>query len=673
MSQTLIKRQALISSIFLAILIALVYSNTFRNLWFLDDIPNILHNDAIQLDTLSLESIKNTLFAAPGNGDNLYRPVPMFTFALNWYFGGSDVFGYHIVNLIIHILAAIGIFFLISSLYDTPRLKTLADKDFFYIAFAAASLWALNPVQTQAITYIVQRMASLAALFYIYAMLSYVLARRNPVSKSWPLYLLTILFFILSTLSKENGILLPCSLLLIELIFITEHRISLRSISLILFLGALLSYPLFLLVTSAKFNFLSGYDGRSFTMTERLLTEPRIVIYYISLLLFPEPSRLSLVYDFPMSTTLLSPWTTLGAIISLLCMAIGAMLLYRKTPILSFAILFFLLNHVVESTILPLELVFEHRNYLPSIFFFWPMATALIGGIRYFLPRKRPLALILLAFTCSSIIIFGAWTFSRNNIWKDEKTLWTDIMRKHPGLGRPYQMLAMLLETGEYYEEALRLYQMAIGKKGPNLDSQQYVSLNNMGLIYLKTERYEQAIDSFHRALAARPGSGDTFQNLIMTYFHLGDYREAERLTDLALAMEINEQNIEYLRFKAFALQKQNRAEEALAVYSQKILNLDHHNSQDIINFALALAKSGHYEKALQNLDQIPKSHRNSIYYQLAALENELRGGTREKASILAARISTDHSREQLDNIFKSSKTQLSGLDLTLLQPMFEE
>ncbi|MDH4317105.1 MAG: tetratricopeptide repeat protein [Desulfobulbaceae bacterium] len=542
-----------------------------------------------------------------------------------------------------------------------------------YIAFTAASLWALNPVQTQAVTYLVQRMASLAALFYIYAMLSYVLARRKPVNKSWPLYLLTIFFFLLSILSKENGILLPCSLLLIELVFITEHEISLNSIFLILFLGATLSYFLFLLLTSWKFSFLSGYDERSFTMIERLLTEPRIVIYYISLLLFPAPSRLSLVYDFPVSVSLLSPWTTLGAIIFLLGMAIGAMLLHRKTSIISFAVLFFLLNHVVESTILPLELVFEHRNYLPSIFFFWPIASALITAIRYFSPRKRPLSLLLLALTCSSIIIFGGWTFFRNSIWKDEKTIWTDVMRKHPGLGRPYQMLAMLLESGEYNEEALRLYQIALEKQGPDLKTQEYVSRNNMGLIYRKTGRYEQAIASFDRALVLKPGSDGTFQNLIATYLHIGDYSEAERLTDLALSFEINEQNIEYLRFKAFALQKQNFAEKALEVYSQKILKLEHHNSEDIINFALALAQHGDYEAALQNLDQIAKSHQSSIYYRLAALENELRGGTREKADMLAAMVLTDFSQEQLDDIFNESKRQLSCLDLSLLQHMFEK
>lgn len=672
MPQTLITRQTIISSIILAGLVILAYSNTLRAYWFFDDFPNILFNDPVQLKALDFNSIKKTFFAAPNHEGNLYRPVAMFSFALNWYFGGHDTFGYHIVNLTIHLLSAIGIFHLILLLYNTPRMKMLQEENNLYIALLASTLWALNPVQIQAITYIVQRMASLAALFYIYAMLTYVLARRSSINKSRPLYLLTMFLYTLSTLSKENGILLPFSLLLIEFIFITDHKISLRKIFFGLLIGTLLSYPLFYFLTSTNFQFLSGYDGRSFTMAQRLLTEPRVVIHYISLLLFPAPIRLSLLYDFPLSTSLFTPWTTFGSIISLLFMAVGAIFSYRKIPILSFAILFFLLNHLVESTILPLEIVFEHRNYLPSIFFFWPIAAVLVKGIRYFLSRKREVALLLLALTGSYIITFGAWTFTRNNLWKSEKAIWIDVMRKHPDLTRPYQMLGALLEAGGYYEEALRYYQMAMGKKGPTPKTQQFVSSINMGLIYLRTGHYENAIDSFHNALETEPGSKDAYQYLIRSYFGLGDYREAERLSDIALAMESNEENVGFLLHKAFALQKQNRAEDAI-IYLQKVIKLEPDNSQIIIDLALALAQAAHYEEALQLLNQVPKRFHNSIYFQLVSLENELRGGSGEKAGILAARIQADYSREQILNIFKISDKQLTGLDSSLLQPLFRD
>ncbi|MDH4319284.1 MAG: tetratricopeptide repeat protein [Desulfobulbaceae bacterium] len=673
MQKAQITRQTIISSIILVILIALAYSNTLRAYWFFDDFPNILFNNSVHLKTFDYNSVKQTFFAAPCKSENIYRPVAMFSFALNWYFGGHDAFGYHIVNLTIHLLSAIGVFYLILMLYGSLRIKILQDEKNFYIAFVASALWALNPVQIQAITYIVQRMASLAALFYIYAMLTYVLARRSSVKESWPLYLLTMFLFILSTLSKENGILLPFSLLLIEFIFITDHNISLRKIFFTIFIGSLLCYPLSYSLISGKFQFLSGYDGRSFTMAQRLLTEPRVVIYYISLLLFPAPDRLSLIYDFPLSTSLFSPWSTLPSIILLLFITLGAILSYRKSPILSFAILFFLLNHLVESTILPLELVFEHRNYLPSIFFFWPIASILVKGICFFLHRKREVALLLLAITGSYIVTLGAWTYIRNNLWKSEKAIWIDVMRKYPDLPRPYQMLGALLDAGGYYEEALRYYKISMTKKkGPTHKTHQFISLINIGLIYLKTGHYENAIDSFHKALETEPGNEDAYQYLIRSYFGLGDYREAERLSDIALAMESNENNVGFLLHKAFALQKLNRSEEAI-IYFQKVIQLEPDNSQIIIHLALAQAQAGHYEVALQLLDNIPKSLHDSIYFQLTVLENELRGGTKEMAGTLSARIKADHSREQLLDIFKISDKQLTGLDPSLLNSLFRE
>ena len=657
----------------LSIFTALSYSNSLHGSWIFDDIPNILENTPVHLKSLDFQSIKKTFHAAPGHPDKFYRPVAVFSFGLNWYFGGNNVFGFHLVNLFIHIVSSLGVFFLISALYDTPRLRILRDDKTIYIAWIGATLWALNPVQTQAISYIVQRMASLAALFYICGMLTYIYARKKPFKSNWPLYLMTLLFFLLSTFSKENGILLPCSLILTEIIFISNHNISGKKIFFALIFGALISYPLLYLINGGSLNFLSGYNMRGFTLTERALTEPSVLIYYISLLLYPNPDRLSLDHDFPVSTSLIEPLSTLAAIVALLVMVISAITFYRKTPIVSFAFLFFLLNHLIESTVWPLELVFEHRNYLPSIFFFWPIASGLVNGITYLQHKKRTVALTLLTLTVTYTLTLGIWTFSRNTVWKNEKNLWSDSMTKHPDLARPYQMMAVLLESGGYDEQALHLYQLSLEKKDLSSPKMKlFAAHNNMGLIYLKTGRYEMAINSFNAALSSQPGNGMAYHNLITTYLSSANYKEAERLTDLALAMEENKLDVEYLNYKAFALQKLGHAQEAVIFY-KKIYQLSPENDVYLLNLSLALAQNGDYNQALHFLNQITISLQSTILFQLVQLENELRGGSTEAAEVLLKRIFLTHTNEEIKNILNGKRKSQPALDLSVIIPILEK
>ena len=125
-----------------------------------------------------------------------------------------------------------------------------------------------------------------------------------------------------------------------------------------------------------------------FTLKERLLTEPRIIIYYLSEIFYPMASRLSLVHDIKISTSFFKPWTTIPAILAIISLLGIGLSQAIKRPIIAFAIFFYFINHIIESTILPLELIFEHRNYLPSFFLFFPVATGLIWMIDYFKTKE---------------------------------------------------------------------------------------------------------------------------------------------------------------------------------------------------------------------------------------------------------------------------------------------
>ncbi|MCK4252416.1 hypothetical protein KAX97_13285, partial [candidate division WOR-3 bacterium] len=163
----------------LSLLILLVYSNTFNASWHLDDYPNITGNSKLHIRNISPASIYETFFAHPIFSKKLYRPIACLTFAINWYFGKDNVIGYHIISNTIHLLTAFILFLTILNLFRSPNLKDKYQGSECFIALLTATLWAINPIQTQAVTYIVQRMASMAAMFYVLGIYFYIKGRIN--------------------------------------------------------------------------------------------------------------------------------------------------------------------------------------------------------------------------------------------------------------------------------------------------------------------------------------------------------------------------------------------------------------------------------------------------------------------------------------------------------------
>ena len=205
----------------LFILILLTYSNTFRASWHFDDIANINKNPRIKINNLQPATLYQTFIASRDGGlylgKKVYRPVACLTLALNWYVGQDNVFGYHVVNICIHMITAFLLFLTILCLFRTPRLKGEYSGSEYFIALLAATLWAINPIQTQAVTYIVQRMASLAAMFYILSIYFYLRGRLSDFRKNQVLlYFFCGISFLLAIGSKENAVTLPLALIVLE-------------------------------------------------------------------------------------------------------------------------------------------------------------------------------------------------------------------------------------------------------------------------------------------------------------------------------------------------------------------------------------------------------------------------------------------------------------------------
>ena len=325
----------------------------------------------------------------------------------------------------------------------------------------------INPIQTQAVTYIVQRMTLLAAFFFITGIYCYLLARLTGSGRQRILmFICCAACFLLSMAAKENAALLPLTIIVIEAIFFQNlgNPQARRKVLSFLAVGgvavAILSGSIFL--KGDWLSVFSGYGDRYFTPTERLMTQPRVLIFYLSLIFCPLPGRLSIDHDFEVSTSLLHPWTTLPAIVLTIAVIVGALFQARKRPLLSFAALFFFLNHLVESSIIPLELVFEHRNYLPSMFLFVPVAEGTFCLLNRFRGNQPILYRSLIGLVICLMISFGWGTYVRNKVWQTEVSLWTDANHKAPMLHRPLHNLAMARydKTGQL-EKALELYQKA--------------------------------------------------------------------------------------------------------------------------------------------------------------------------------------------------------------------
>jgi Flp pilus assembly protein TadD len=591
------KKWCLFAALFLLPILA--YSNTLESSWHLDDYDTIVANTQLHFSDLSPESVYNSFFS---RSDKLFRPVACLTLGLNWYFGKGQVAGFHIVNLGIHILTAFFLFMAVSNLYQSPRLRGESYNRIFFIALLTAVLWALNPVQTQGVTYIVQRMASLAAMFYVMAIYCYLKGRISTIKSHQKIYFAFCLTgFLLALGSKENSMTLPLSLFLLEIIFFqnmdnpkTRKKIILFStiISFLLILSALIYFTL-----GDGFPLLNnGYSKRSFTLSQRLMTESRIVILYISQLFYPNPLGLSIEHDIQISSSLFHPWTTLAAIcliISLIGLALAGV---RKRPVIGFAVLFFFLNHIIESSFLPLELIFEHRNYLPSLFFFWPIAVGLIKLMGDYRIKWPSTSRVVGGFIVMLVILLAASTYIRNMAWATEKTLWEDAMQKAPGRARPAYNLAKYYYVREgRLDEALQLYSRSLNLEAATPAYSRALALNGMASIYYSRQDPEKALQLCRRALKINPASESAAYNSVLALMKMERWQEASLAADPLLT----EKHIRpgYLLLKGAILIRLNRSEKALG-YLRQALKAAPNNRKVLMNLGMALGLNGHYRQA---------------------------------------------------------------------------
>lgn len=393
-------------------------------------------------------------YLASGEAGPTGRPLALTSFLIDARDWPADPAAFKRTNLVLHCLIGLFLFLTLRSLL---RAVGRTGREVELIALLAAALWLLNPFLVSTTLYPVQRMTQLAALFVVLGFWGYLLGRSWLSSKPRLGYLLmstsVVLGTLLAVLSKENGILLPL------LILVTEFALRYHWAGPApdwRWRGAFLWLP-----SAAILGYLAkrlpGMDQaipeRGFSVLERLLTQPQILWDYLFHLFVPHIQTQGLFRDdITAAQGLLSPPSTLIALLGLAALIVAAVLARRRAPLLSLAILFFLAAHLLESSVIPLELYFEHRNYLPALFLFLPVAAGVLVLQRRFSPMIATLVVVALVGS------FTLATWQRATLWGDEELLYTIWAENNPHSARAQiSYFYLLTARGEYAYGIARL------------------------------------------------------------------------------------------------------------------------------------------------------------------------------------------------------------------------
>ena len=657
------------------------YANTFHSSWQLDDPPNITENFLLHINNLQPETLWQTFFAKPFSDGDFYRPIANFSFSLNWYLGQANPLGYHIVNLSIHLVAALFLFKSIWLLMCTRNRDESDNINAYHIALLSAILWAVNPIQTQAVTYIVQRMASMAGMFFIIGIYHFISARQASARINiFKHFIFCGLFFLLALGCKENSITFIPSLLLIEIFFFPKNTQSSQIILRLLTAANIFLFGVafFYIINQNYLQSLTVPMGtRPFSILERILTEPSILLFYLSLIFYPSPARLSIDHSFPLSTSLFSPWNTLPAIFCIVLLLIFAIQRRHINPLLCFSILFFFINHSVESTIIPIELIFEHRNYIPSLFLFLPISAGLICLINHFAATSRLLHRVLLIAITLFLIIIGLGTYNRNSVWHSEESLWADTLSKAQDNARPYAKLGEIYgwqkeKNSENLQISVALFHKALERESPRT-SYKAAIVGNIGKVYRNYGMLDQAIEFFHKSLELNSDFNTSRYDLAETLALQGKFEQALKQIDIVITK--NGQQSRFFNLKALILLWLDRPKKAV-VFTQKAMHKTFVNKERYFyNTGVGLGRANCYKQGEWFLKRALHQFPNDTRILLSLIENRLLADDTSSARKYTLKLLERQGIVSLSDIFESLQTEYSAvpINVDLISPIIIE
>jgi protein O-mannosyl-transferase len=575
--------------LFIALAGGLAYANTL-------DAP-LIFSDRINIESnMSLRSLK-TAFSVPSDSGLAGRPFVNFTFAVNYALGGGKVAGYHLVNILIHILSAFALFGIVRRTLRTEPLRDDYGRGAAYLAFAAAVIWMLHPIQTQAVTYLSQRCESLMGLLFLLTFYCAVRGFQSDSPFRW--HLASVIFFFMGVGSKEVIAVAPPLILLYEILFVRRSFRDAVRRSWPLYGGFFIGLMIlaFLVTTAASAVHNQGLREGFATLFPYWGTQSIVLLHYVRLIVWP--AGFCFDYGWPPAS---AGEVILPAAIILLVIAASAWAAWRRHPIGYLGLWFFVI--AAPSSLAPLlDAANEYRMYLSSAApvvltvlacYRWGcrMAVRLNGRFEKpstVFPRIGMAAVLAVAF------VLGVLTFQRNNVYRTEENLWKDTVGKAPANSRAHLNLALVYDRAGRLAAAINEYDTVLKLKPDDVTAHA-----DLGYALARSGRVRDGIAHLRRALELRPDYVEAHANLGIALFELGQAQEAIEHFKKAVALKPDRAS-SYLNL-GMAYLRSERPGDAV-VYLKQAVALQPGNAEAHANLGLALDKVGRRDEAGKSLE----------------------------------------------------------------------
>lgn len=564
------------------------YANTFGHGFIFDDRPAIVDNPTIR----DLRAF-GTVLSPPADGSSVTgRPLVNLSFALNYALSGPAPWNYHATNLAIHALAALALFGVVrrTAVATNRRMRPISDATL--IAFAIASWWAVHPLQTESVTFVVQRTESLVGLFYLLTLYCFVRSLESDCGPQWSVF--TVAACLAGMATKEVMVTAPLVLLLYDRVFVAgtfagAWRARRRN-----YLGLAATWLLLVLLVARDAGKRGTTEGGPMltTVWHYLLTQCEALTHYLRLTFWPHP----LVLDY--GTRLIVDvaevwWRGLLVLIALAASALGV----GRGKILGFCGACFFLILAPSSSFVPLlpQPIAEHRMYLPAAF--------VIGAVVLAGYRLAGRAIFLATVAAAAAATVG--TLARNRDYSSEATIWRDTIAKCPGNHRAYYNLGCALEAAGNLPQAQAQYETALKIVPDYADAH-----NNLGRILSESGRVPEAIAHLKIAAARKPGSPEIQGNLGIALLRAGQSDEAIACLQRVVAARPDD-------FQAFgwlgnALLQKGRIADAMTSYAAS-LRIRPDRAETHANLGAAYLLAGDVANGITHLQRALELDRNQV------------------------------------------------------------
>ncbi len=529
----------------------LAYGNSFRGKFVYDDIRAIVNNPHIRQVLPLSKSL-----TGPWDSSVRDRPVVSLSLALNYAAGGLEPRGYHLFNLAVHLLAGLTLFGVLRRTFQNTRFPPAWNRSASTLGFAAALLWLLHPLQTESVTYVIQRSESLAGLFYLLTLYCFIRSADSGRGRAW--FAGAVISCGLGMATKATMITAPVAVFIYDSIFLSRSpaRAAKRHWPRHLALAATWLIQV-LLISRTSYADLKGLSPLTY-----LFTQPSVIAHYLRLTVWPHP--LCIDYGWPPAAgvgDVLLPAILVGGLLWLTVYGLV------KKPAVGFAGAWFFLVLAPTSSILPLEdPLSEHRMYLPLA----ALAALAVGGVFSLLRRlsspagRRAVGTIILT---AAALVLGGLTWQRNRVYHDPLTLWREVTILRPEHARGYYNYGLELGKAGRRREAIEQYRKSI-----RLKPDYALAYNNLAVALSEEGEYYRAVSRYGQAIRIKPHYWEARYNLGIALTQLGRYREA--LTSFEESLRLQPGFAPAYFQAGEALRELGRHREAAAYY-RKALELN--------------------------------------------------------------------------------------------------